>query len=212
MRSENESGPGGLMPDSPGDERWFLPRQIAGLGLDYLRWTQLLPMVAGWTFFGLMIAALLLTNFQDVAMPLTERLLLLAERLFGPFDGAEFGQSGESGALHFTDEDILPIVYRGWALLALAGWVLGMIWRALFGARPSAPLRRKLIRAAVAAGIGVGLCLFAWAFGSETFQGGPIGWLALFFGAGFAVWLVSLYSLAVSAVIDRLHRAICSDR
>jgi hypothetical protein len=212
MRSENESGPGGLMPVSTGDERWFLPRQLAGLALDYLRWTQLLPMVAGWTFFGLMIAALLVTNFQDVAMPLTGRVLLLAERLFGPFDGAGFGQSDESGALHFTDEDILPIVYRAWALLALAGWVLGMIWRRIFGVRPPVALRRKLIRAAVAAGIGVGLCLFAWAFGSETFQGGPIGWLALFFGAGLAVWLVSLYSLSASALIDRLHRAIGTDR
>ncbi|PKL95526.1 MAG: hypothetical protein CVV18_05200 [Gammaproteobacteria bacterium HGW-Gammaproteobacteria-8] len=87
-----------------------------------------------------------------------------------------------------------------------------MIWRARFGARPPLPLRRKLIRAAVAAAAGVGLCLFSWAFGSETFQGGPIGWLVLFFGAGLAVWLVSLYSLSVSALIDRIHRAIGSDR
>jgi len=219
MRSENKSENESegtadrsvVLPAAAG-ERWFLPRQLAGLALDYLRWTQMLPMIAAWTFFGLMIAALLLTNFQDVAMPMTERLLLLVERLFGPFDGAEFGQSDASGALHFTDEDILPMVYRAWALLALVAWVLGMIWRALFGARPAVPLRRTLIRAAVAAAIGVGLCLFAWAFGSETFQGGPIGWLALFVGAGLVVWLVSVYALGVSALIDRMHHAIGSAR
>jgi len=84
MRSENKSenesegtaDPSVVLPAAAG-ERWFLPRQLAGLALDYLRWTQMLPMIAAWTFFGLMIAALLLTNFQDVAMPMTERLLLL---------------------------------------------------------------------------------------------------------------------------------------
>ena len=219
MRSENKSANESegtadrsvVLPAAAG-KRWFLPRQLAGLALDYLRWTQMLPMIAAWTFFGLMIVALLLTNFQDVAMPLTGRLLLLAERLFGPSDGAGFGQSDASGALHFTDEDILPIVYRGWALLALAGWLLGMVWRRMVGPRPPLALRRKMIRAGIAAAIGVGLCLFAWAFGSETFQGGPIGWLALFFSAGLAVWLVSLYSLGVSALIGSMHHAIGSAR
>lgn len=211
MPSESESDPAGPKPLPTTDDRWFLPRQLAGLALDYLRWTQMLPMIAAWTLFGLMIAALLLTNFQDAAMPLTGRVLLLVERLFGPLDGNEFGQSDDAGALHFTEEDILPFVYRTWALLALAGWLLGMIWRARFGARPPVPLRRKLIRAAIAASVGVGLCLLSWGFGSETFHGGAIGWLALFFGAGLAVWLVSAYALSVSALIDRLHRAIGSN-
>ncbi|PKL95525.1 MAG: hypothetical protein CVV18_05195 [Gammaproteobacteria bacterium HGW-Gammaproteobacteria-8] len=85
------------MPNSSSQDRWFIPRQLAGLALDYLRWTQFLPMLAGWAFFGLMIAALALINFQDVAMPMTERALLLAERLFGPFDDTGFGQTDAAG-------------------------------------------------------------------------------------------------------------------
>lgn len=208
MHLENESDSVGHRPRAAADERWFLPRQLAGLALDYLRWTQILPMVAAWTFFGLMIAALLLTNFHETAMPLTERALVLVERLFGPFESTQAGAEDDAGALHFTDEDILPIVYRAWGLLALAGWLLGMLWRWRFGARPPVPLRRKLVRAAIAAVIGVGLCLFAWGFGSETFHGGPIGWLALFFGAGLAVWLVSAYALSVSALIDRIQQSL----
>ncbi|GAB4178526.1 MAG: hypothetical protein Kow0020_14560 [Wenzhouxiangellaceae bacterium] len=189
-----------------------LPRLLASRALGYFRWTQLTPMIAAWTFYALMIGALLITNLQDQSLPVLERTWVVLEELFGPFDEQDFGETDADGALHFTEDDILPAVLRAWGLLSLVLWLLGMLVGAVFGYPPRATLSRKLAVAAVAALVGVALCLCAWSFGSETFHGSAMGWIALFLGSGLLVWLISAWSLTIGTLVDRLQLALDDSR
>ncbi|MBY6204165.1 hypothetical protein [Halomonas denitrificans] len=209
-------------------EHVHLVRALASLALDYLRWTQLVPMLFSWTFLLLMVAALLLTNFQDASFALLERGIGVYERVVGPLDlgppgatddgatsatGAAPGAAGgaedrdeAAPAMTFTDEDILPVVLRAWALLALVGWLFGVLRSMLFGPREPRRLWPKL-RIALYVAIGCsGLMWIAYALGTSTFNGGIAGWALLFTGIPLGVWLVSAWSLTFGHLVGRLQR------
>ncbi len=213
-------------------EHVHLVRALASLVLDYLRWTQLVPMLFAWTVLLLMVAALLLTNFQDASFALLERGIGIYERVVGPLDlgppGATHADGGAEGASSsgpdadadadadavagavpattFTDEDIMPVVLRAWALLALVGWLFGVLRSMLFGPRQPDRLWPKLrIALYIAAGCS-GLMWIAFALGTSTFNGGIAGWALLFIGAPLAVWLVSVWSLGFGHLVGRLQR------
>jgi len=193
-----------------------------GVAIDYFRWTQLVPMIAAWTFLLIGAGALLLVNFQEQSFTLIERGVGLYEQVFGPIEpaGGNNAMAGQAGgktvgppagggeAVRFSDQDIMPEVLSAWAWVALAGYLLGLAHTWLFG--PSEPwsLGRKLVLAAIAAA-GVSALMFgAYWFGSEPFHGGFSIWFFLFTGAPLLVWLVSLYSLGVGYLLERLKRAI----
>ena len=200
-------------------EHVHLLRALASLALDYLRWTQLVPMLFAWTFLLLLAGALLLTNFQDASFSLLERGMTLYERVAGPFDDepppveAGPGAAPESApgsapddAVHFSDEDILPVVLRAWGLLALVGWLFGVLRTLLFGPREPARLGRKLRIAAYCAAGCSGLMWIAYLLGSETFHGGAAGWAALFVGVPLGVWMISAWSLGFGHLVGIVQR------
>ena len=213
-------------------EHVHLVRALASLALDYLRWTQLVPMLFAWTFLLLIVAALLLTNFQDASFALLERGIGVYERVVGPLDlappgvtegetastteaapgSADGAAAGEEPgaepvpATTFTDEDIMPVVLRAWALLALVGWLFGVLRSMLFGPREPRRLWPKL-RIALYVAIGCsGLMWIAYALGTSTFNGGIAGWALLFTGIPLGVWLVSVWSLTFGHLVGRLQR------
>lgn len=206
---------------SPPPEHVHLLRALASLALDYLRWTQLVPMLFAWTFLLLLVGALLLTNFQDASFSLFERGVTVYERFAGPLaeaapaDAAETpdvtpdspNTSGETvGTTTFTGDDIMPVVLRGWALLALVGWLFSVLRSMLFGPREPARLLPKLRIAAYCAAGCSGLMWIAYLLGSETFNGGPLGWALLFIGVPLGAWLVSLWSMGIGHVIGIFQR------
>jgi len=69
-------------------------------------------------------------------------------------------------------------------------------------------LSRKLGWAGLAATVCSGLCFAAWLFGSEAFQGSPVGLIALFIGAPALVWGVSAWTLSLGHLLDLLRRAV----
>ena len=207
-------------------EHVHLLKALASLALDYLRWTQLVPMLFGWTFLLLLVGALLLTNFQDASFSLVERGMAVYERVIGPLEpapepGPEASEpvDGDTDtdtdasaepetqpSVRFSEEDIMPVVLRGWALLALVGWLFGVLRSMLFGPRDPARLAPKLRIAAYFAIGCSGLMWVAYLLGSETFNGGPIGWALLFTGIPFGVWLISAWSMGFGHVIGILQR------
>jgi hypothetical protein len=195
--------PGDAMQSSPSPS---LIRLLAGLALDYLRWTQLIPMIMAWTFLLIMVAAMLLTNFQQQSFELIDSGVRFYERFAGPLEPVEEAQpSGQSESLTWSGDDLRPLVIRLWGLLAAAGWLLGMAWRLLFGARPRASLTRKLLLAGVAGLVCSVLFLFSYFFGSESFNDPFWQWLLLFFGIPFVVWCISAWSLSIGWAIGRLQ-------
>jgi len=124
-------------------------------------------------------------------------------------DGA--GRVDASGALHLDDIDIRPWIVRGWLVLALIGALFDGVLRGRFSIWP-ARLRGRLALAAVPA-VGAALGLVAcYLFGNEQFHGSLFSWLLLFVGAPLVVWLVSVYSLTISALLGALIDRIDSDQ
>jgi len=205
------------MPANPTTDAVSVPRVLIGLAIDYFRWTQLVPMITAWAFLILMVAAMLLVNFQQQSFSMIEWGATTFECVFGANGPApaviEAGAEAEvaegtDGAIRFSDEDFMPWVLRAWAVLALAGWLLGMLRALLFGPREPMRLKRKLVLAAVPAGASVALFALAYFFGSEEFHGSAVGWMLMFAGFPLGVWLVSAYSLAVTHGLDILRRRI----
>jgi len=197
-----------------------------GAVIDYFRWTQLVPMIAAWTFLLIGVGALLLVSFQEQSFALMERGIGVYENVFGPIESAEGMEPAASdtdqgaattqgnasnGAVTFSDEDFMPVVLRAWAWVALAGYVLGLIRTALFGQWQPWSLGRKLVLAAIAAAAASALMFSAYLFGSEPFNGGLAGWFFLFTGAPLLVWLVSLYSLGVGHLLGQVKGAVSGD-
>jgi AcrR family transcriptional regulator len=195
-------------------EHVHLLRALASLALDYLRWTQLVPMLLAWTCLLLVVAALLLTNFQDASFSVIERGVQVYERWIGPIESTEADASSDrqdpamaepDGALRFTDEDIFPVVLRAWALLALIGWLFGVLRTMLIGPREPTPLARKLRIAAYSAAGCSGLMWISYALGSSTFHGSATGWAVLFIGGPVLVWAISAWSLWIGQLVCRLQ-------
>lgn len=200
---------------------------VVTAGVAYLRWTQLVPMLVVWIFVWLMVLALLLVNFQDQAFTAVERAAYVYEAWFGgdpedllgpspeaaadpgttdPPPAADPATSGD-GALHFDDGDISSWLWGYWALLSLAGWILGGLRSLVFGPREPWRLGAKLKVAAGVAALASAGMFASWLWGSETFNGGPLGWVALFLGVPLLAWLVSAWSLSVAHLLDRLADA-----
>ena len=199
---------------------------VVAAGAAYLRWTQLVPMLVVWAFVWIMVLALLLVNFQDQAFTAVERAAYVYEDWFGgdaedllgpPPDPAADPGTAEAppamdsdpavsadGALHFDDEDMSSWLWRYWALLSLAGWLLGGLRTLVFGPREPWRLGVKLKIAAGVAVLAETGMFAARLWGSETFNGGPLGWVALFLGVPLLAWLVSAWSLSVAHLLDRL--------
>ncbi len=196
------------------------PRLLAGLAIDYFRWTQLVPMITAWTFLVVMVGAMLLVNFQQQSFALVDRGITAYERVFGPIaidteaealSGSETSvplEEAEGGAVTFSDEDFMPWVLKAWGVLALAGWVLGMLLTAVFGPREPMRLKRKLALAAIPAVVCTALFAVAYFFGTEEFHGSAMGWMLMFTGFPLGVWLVSAYSLAVAHGLDMLRTRV----
>lgn len=206
---------------TPSTDAVSVPRVLAGLAIDYFRWTQLIPMVTAWTFLLLMVGAMLLVSFQQQSFSLIEWGASTYERVFGPIESdppstpagsapaAQTESDGaQDGVIRFSDEDFMPWVLRAWGIAALAGWLLGMLFAAVFGPREPMRLGSKLALAAIPAVVCVVLFGIAYFFGSEEFHGSPVGWMLMFTGFPLGVWLVSAYSLAVAHVLDMLRRRI----
>jgi hypothetical protein len=189
---------------------------IAGIWLDYLRWTQMVPMVTAWTFLALMTGAMLLVGFQEASFALIERALTWWDPAWAAADtdadpAPDTAQEQTSDGLHFTDEDFMPYVLTAWGIGALVGQALGALRAALFGHRKRRPLRRQLwLAAAVGLGFAVVL-LLCYLFGQAPYQGPAVFWFALFAGAPLMAWLVSAYSLSVNALLLRFKDMLQDD-
>jgi hypothetical protein len=107
------------------------------------------------------------------------------------------------GAVTFDGDDLEGWVWRAWAVAALVGWVLGGVWRQLFGAPEPWTLRRKLVICAVLAGVCSIAFLGIWRLSPEDYNGSAFGWVALFVGVPVGVWLVSAWSLTISHLLGR---------
>lgn len=180
-------------------------RSVAAWAIDYLRWTQLIPMLVAWAFLLLALAMLALVNFQEEGFTVVEMLVLTWERYawLPRLDGAVTSEA--DGSMRLDGDGFRGIVVSTWAGVSFLLFLLAQLRRAVFGPTAPVPFRRKLIWPLAGAGVVWAALLSVYLFGSETFHGSPIGWIALFTGACGAAFLVSVYSLGVGELLARLR-------
>ena len=188
----------------------LIAKLLAKLGLDYVRWTQLIPMVIGWAFALIMIFGISLVAFQGSIDAMIERAEPTIERILGPVTEtpAEENSPDESATIKLTEDDIVPWIYRIWGGLALLGWIFSIIRTKLFGPKPSRKLKRKIGITAIACIAYTGiLILFNLSIGDFSGNTGP-ELLVFFVLLPILLFIVSVWGLSISHIIDKLHLEI----
>jgi hypothetical protein len=185
-------------------------RTLAILGLDYLKWTQLVPMLVAWAFLLLALGMLALVNFQETGFATVEGLVVLWERYpwLPRLDGAV--DPTENGGLTLNEEGFREVVVNGWIGISLVLFLLSLARRAAFGPIDPRPFRRKL--AWLLLPLALVWLTFAgtYVFGSETFHGPAWHWFVGFTVACGLVFAVSTYSLGVGHVVGLMQEALRS--
>jgi hypothetical protein len=185
-------------------------RTIVALFIDYVRWTQFVPMLMAWTFILLALALMALVNFQEQGFTVVERLVILWDRYpwLPRLDGAV--DQTETGGLTLNDEGFRGVVVSAWAGVSLVLFLLSLLRQAVFGPASPVPFKKKLRWTLLPAGLVWLGFVGTYLFGSETFHGGPLLWLFGFTVACGLVVAVSAYSLGVGTVLGQMRDAVRS--
>lgn len=186
-----------------------IAKLLAKLTLDYVRWTQLIPMIFGWAFVFIMISAIFLVIFQGDIDTLLQRAEPTIERLLGPAPETDstVQSADEASTINLTGNDIIPWIYRIWGILAFAGWIFSIVRTKIFGPKPPRSLKRKIGTAGIAVLIFTGTLLFAFMIGN--FSGNTKAELMIpFILLPILLFIVSTWGLSISHIIDKLHLEI----
>jgi len=187
------------------EEQAGLPGLLTGFVIDYFRWLALVPMVFSWALLILVVVVMLAINFQGDIDRMLQRAEPWVERWLGPAESDEVNAAEEAETIDLTELDLKNWVYRIWLFAALAGYLLGLVRSWLFGPWHPPPMKRKLVRVAMAAGSCSALLFFAWLFGSEAYAGSAAGWVVMFVLFPLLVWVISAGSLAFSHLLDQIR-------
>ncbi|MEM6710295.1 MAG: hypothetical protein AAF648_16055 [Pseudomonadota bacterium] len=186
-----------------------LLRSAAVAGLQYLRWTQFVPMVIAWAFALLGLALLMLLQFEGLVMGVLSYLPPWIVDLPGvgwlADQAGAAAETREDGSVRITDELLIPVILRFWAWGALVLWLLGLLREHVLGwpAAPVRPIRDRLLRWSLAVVLIAAVYALAFAFAPAA-EGAFWGDLALPIGLGaLLLWVISAYCVVVTGVLDR---------
>lgn len=203
-----------------------LLRILLGLGLDYLRWVSLTPMVVVWAFYLFMVVFMVYVNFEDSVWDGVERGYEVYSEWFGPVAwveaqeadyeqrraehemGRKIEEEPSQEPVEFDLGDVMPWIMKAWGIIALAAWLLSLLRSLVFGPRPPRSLTQKLRIVVICALIGWALLFVAYFFGSTTYQGSFFGWFAFFTGMAIIVMIVSAVVLMVGEIFEYLRRQL----
>ena len=197
---------------------------LLGLGLDYLRWVSLTPMVLVWARYLVLVFLMIYANFERSFWGGLERGYEIYSERFGPIAWIEEGQAAyereqTTGTVEATPEELeefdisalFRLIMKIWGIVALVAWLLSILRGMVFGPRPPRPPRPlgqklKLMFLAVIGGWAV---LFLTAmFGSTTFEGGVSGWIVWFSVLAVIVTIVSVVTLIVGEGFEFLRKRL----
>ena len=185
----------------PSENRNLLIKTAINLVLDYVRWTQLVPMIIGWAFAIIMVLALFFISFEGQIDSLLQRAEPYAERLLGP--APENTETSGSGTVELSGDDIIPWIYRIWGAIAFAMWILSVIRTKIWGPPKKKGLKRKitLIGLAVISFVVLNL-LFFMLIGTSNTRGELIIALTL---PPILLFIVSCWGVGISHFISKIQ-------
>lgn len=188
-----------------------LLKLTATLVIDYLRWTQLAPLVMIWAFGIAMLLAMLVVNFEEQSWAALDSLFQWLAGL--PLIGERFtawleSMAGEDGAIQLGGNDIKAAALKAWSVLSLAFMLLALAVNWAFGPFKPWSLKRKL-------GI-AGLCCLGLLAGfvavyfadPEPFNGPAGQWMLTFSGIALLLFVVNAWCLSIAHALGLLRRVV----
>jgi hypothetical protein len=181
------------------------------MGLDYLRWTQIVPMVASWGFLLVTLAAMAFVSFEQQGLAIVDVLLTAWVRLGEVFPFLT-PRDPETGNISLSGDDIIDIAAWIWLiaslLFAIIDWLVAGRLRIGF----LSSLSRRIAAAGAAAALASAGFILVYVSATDMFNGPFVSWLPLFIGGPLLVWIVSAYSLSVSFVIGKIADLALAER
>jgi len=184
---------------------------FSSLVIDYIRWSQLAPMITMWFFAALMVFMLYFVNHQDETVTGAAAVVSWVAEL--PVVGPSFiewmeKRETDEGALHFGGDDFKVVAMKIWVLLSLAMMVTGWVANLIFGPFQPLTLKRKL----GFAGLG-SLAFIAGFFGvyllsPGLFNATPTQLTLNSVGIALLLFLVSVWCLSISHMLGLFGRSL----
>lgn len=184
---------------------------IGSLVLDYVRWSQLAPMITVWLVAVLMVFLMFFIEHQDETLDGVSAVASWVTELpvVGPpvLEWVE-DRADDEGVLHFGGDDFQKAAMKFWALGSLVMMVIGWLARLLFGPFQPLTLKRKLGFAAI--GCLVLLAGFIVVFFLSPGLFAETRSLSILYFAGIAlfVFLVSTWCLSIAHALELLRSAL----
>ena len=180
---------------------WEIPKLLASVAIDYLRWTQMIPMVFAWCIGVAVVFVFVAIAFQGEISGYIERnedrIEQAVERWWGPINTDSEAKIDTAAVKAF--------IYKSWAVLALAAYLLALLRNAVFGKPAPISLRRKLVIAGVAAMVCGGLAFVPALFMAPGSDQGMMALIVGLFFYALLLWLISAYSLSVNHVLLKVR-------
>ena len=181
---------------------------LLSIGLGYMRWTQLTPMLLLWGFGLLMLLALTFVNFQE--QTISALVFILEWLLQLPLVGEHITPllSDDSTAIHMSGSDIKSFLLFAWAALSLAFMLTGLVLSTLFGPFQPWSLKRKILVACAGVVILFAGMVANYFAAPQNFNGEASSWIINFSLISLLVLGVSAYCLSVSHFLAYLNDAL----
>ncbi len=176
-------------------------------GISYVAWTQIIPAVLVWMFAFMMLVALWLVgldargeNPATFMQAFAERFPDLSNSVAAWFEAKvapsiEAATDPETGAVALAQIDFWGAAVYVWFWLSLAGTILGLLWRLLFGPLPQRSLRQKLSLALGTCSVLFVVLLVVLNLLPPGFDGNAMKWLGIATSVGLLVLLVTSWSV-----------------
>jgi len=179
--------------------------------LGYLRSTQLVPMLFTWTGVWAILIAFAFVNFQQEGLTVLSALRAIGDRLDWLPTPGPLGTREPDGSMTFDGRDVQKLVATYWGIVSAVLYLITMLVTRLRGPKPPMPVRVRLRIAAL-----LGMATFAaflalYSVSAQPFQGSTATWVMIFLALSLLPVAVSLYSLTVIGVIDRVRNAVLGD-
>lgn len=186
-------------------------RFAAGWLVDYLRWTQVVPMIIAWLLVLLLLVGTSLVNFQQQAFTLLDSLLLWWSSQSWLPQPPESGQTIDNDHIQIGLQTLKSWALRIWLGLSVVLFLWGFLRQHSSKPPPPPRFKRQILIVSVAAGLVFIAFILNYLFGSETFNGSRAQWMFSFAAFAFLPWLVSLYSLTANYILGQISNALLKD-
>jgi hypothetical protein len=188
-----------------------LLRAAIGLVIDYFRWTQLVPMLACWAFLLACLFAFILTSFESQSIAALEAVVAIALQVVALVPEGLIPRAPD-GSIELSEDELLDFATWSWFLLSmlamLINWIAGERLRPAFLAKLSGRIKSAGIATILVSGALISVRIAAPA----NFNGSLVSWLPFLIGAPVLVWIVSVYSLSVSAALSLVESILLSNQ